>query len=214
MRLFRLPDFVRTLLPQLEWRQPETEKIIYLTFDDGPIPEVTDFVLEQLAAFNAKGTFFCVGENLTKYPEVARRVQAQGHRLGNHTYNHLKAWKTESERYLENTKKCADALVPYLNPAEISENEKPLFRPPYGQISLNKIKQLQPAYRIIMWDLLTCDYDNALSPEACLKASLKYTRPGSIVVFHDSLKASRNLQYVLPRYLEHFHSLGYRFSAL
>ncbi|KAA9345640.1 polysaccharide deacetylase family protein [Adhaeribacter soli] len=214
MRLFRLPEFIRNLLPQLEWRKSETEPVIYLTFDDGPVPEVTAFVLEQLARFQAKGTFFCVGENLTKYPEIANRVLEQGHRLGNHTFNHLKAWKTASEPYLQNTKKCAEALVPYLTPSEISGEEKPLFRPPYGQISLNKIKQLQPDYRIIMWDLLTCDYDQALRPEACLEASLKYTRNGSIVVFHDSFKARRNLEYVLPRYLEHFHQLGYRFSAL
>ena len=214
MRLFRLPEFVRTLLPQLEWRKAETEKVIYLTFDDGPIPEVTDFVLEQLARYNARGTFFCVGENIEKNPEVAQRVLGQGHRLGNHTFNHLKAWKTNSEQYLLNTKKCAEALVPYLDPSETSGQKKPLFRPPYGQVSLNKIKQLQPDYRIIMWDLLTCDYDQTLSPEACLEASLKYTRSGSIVVFHDSLKARRNLEYVLPRYLEHFHRLGYRFSAL
>jgi peptidoglycan/xylan/chitin deacetylase (PgdA/CDA1 family) len=214
MRMFRLPDFVRKLLPQLEWQKSETEKTIYLTFDDGPIPEVTDFVLEQLSNYQAKGTFFCVGENLVRNPDVAARVVAAGHRLGNHTFNHLKAWKTNSEQYLANAKKCAEALKGYLSKSEISGVEKPLFRPPYGQISLNKIKQLEPGYRIIMWDLLTCDYDQTLSPEACLEASLKYTRPGSIVVFHDSLKARRNLEYVLPRYLKHFHGLGYRFSAL
>ena len=209
MQLFRLPEFVRTLLPQLEWRKDDQEKIIYLTFDDGPIPEVTDFVLNQLSAYKAKGTFFCVGDNLQKHPEIAARVLAQGHRFGNHTYNHLKAWKTDTKRYLVNVEKCSVVLQPYL-----SDSEKPLFRPPYGQISLSKIKQLQPHFRIIMWDLLTCDYDQALEPEICLAKSLELTRPGTIVVFHDSLKARRNLEFVLPRYLDFFHRQGYRFEAL
>src|SRR5688572_14742317 len=209
MQLFRLPNFIRTLLPQLEWQKDASSKIIYLTFDDGPIPEITDFVLDQLAAFNAKGTFFCVGDNVHKHQEIASRIVSQGHKIGNHTYNHLKAWKTDSERYLENIEKCAEVLKPYL-----SEDEKPLFRPPYGQISLGKIKLLQPNYRIIMWDLLTCDYDAALSPEMCLAKSLELTRPGTIVVFHDSLKAARNMKYVLPRYLEYFSKAGYSFEAL
>ncbi|MFC5269959.1 polysaccharide deacetylase family protein [Adhaeribacter terreus] len=209
MQLYRLPDFVRTLLPQLEWRKNALEKIIYLTFDDGPIPEVTDFVLNTLEKYNAKGTFFCVGENVQKHPEIAKRVLEQGHRLGNHTFNHLKAWKTATKPYLENIKKCDVVLEPF-----ISETEKPLFRPPYGQISLSKIKHLQSQFRIIMWDLLTCDYDQALQPEICLAKSLELTRSGSIVVFHDSLKARRNLEFVLPRYLEFFHRQGYRFQAL
>jgi peptidoglycan/xylan/chitin deacetylase (PgdA/CDA1 family) len=209
MQLFRLPNFVRNLLPQLEWQKDTSRKIIYLTFDDGPIPEITDFVLDQLAAFNAKGTFFCVGDNVSKHPEIASRIVSQGHKIGNHTYNHIKAWKTNSEEYLENVGKCAEVIKPF-----ISEAEKLLFRPPYGQISLGKIKLLQAEYRIIMWDLLTCDYDAALSPEICLAKSLELTRPGTIVVFHDSLKAARNMKYVLPRYLKHFAEAGYKFQAL
>lgn len=209
MQLYRLPKFVQNLLPQLEWRMDASKKTIYLTFDDGPIPEVTQFVLDQLAQYQAKGTFFCVGENVARYPEIAREVLAKGHRLGNHTYNHLKAWKTDSERYVQNVKKCAVVLQPLLG-----SKEKPLFRPPYGQISPAKIKLLEEDYRIIMWDLLTCDYDAALSPENCLAKSLELTRPGSIVVFHDSLKARRNMEYVLPRYLEHFAAEGYTFAAL
>jgi peptidoglycan/xylan/chitin deacetylase (PgdA/CDA1 family) len=209
MQLFRLPNFVRSLLPQLEWQKDPNEKIIYLTFDDGPIPEITDFVLEQLAIYGAKGTFFCVGDNVSKHAVIASRIISEGHKIGNHTYNHLKAWKTNSENYLENVEKCAEVIQPF-----IPENEKPLFRPPYGQISLNKIKLLQPKYRIIMWDLLTCDYDAALSPEMCLAKSLELTRSGTIVVFHDSLKAARNLKFVLPRYLEFFSKAGYRFDVL
>jgi peptidoglycan/xylan/chitin deacetylase (PgdA/CDA1 family) len=214
MRLFRLPQFIRNLLPQLEWQKSPDQKAIYLTFDDGPIPEVTDFVLEQLVLYGAKGTFFCVGDNLVQNPEVAARVIASGHRLGNHTFNHLKAWKTPSKPYLQNVEKCAAALQVYLTEEERSGQQKPLFRPPYGQVSLNKIKALVPKYRVIMWDLLTCDYDQNLAPEACLQNSIDLTRPGSIVVFHDSLKARRNLEFVLPRYLKHFHQLGYRFEAL
>lgn len=209
MQLFRLPNFVQAFFPQLEWRKDPEAKVIYVTFDDGPIPEVTDFVLHHLAKFNAKATFFCVGENVERYPEIARRVLEQGHKLGNHTFNHIKAWKTDAETYASNVETCAEALKPFL-PA----NEKPLFRPPYGQITRGKIKFIEPHYRIIMWDLLTCDYDAALAPEICLAKSIELTRPGSIVVFHDSLKARRNLEYVLPRYLEYFHKQGYQFHAL
>lgn len=209
MQLFRLPNFVRSLLPQLEWQKDPAEKIIYLTFDDGPIPEVTDFVLAQLAKYQAKGTFFCVGENVIRYPEILQRVLRSGHKIGNHTYNHLKAWKTNTAAYISNVQECEKVLDPF-----ISGIDKPLFRPPYGQISLSKIKYLQPHYRIIMWDLLTCDYDAALTPEMCLAKSLELTRPGSIVVFHDSLKARRNLEFVLPRYLEYFTQAGYKFATL
>jgi peptidoglycan/xylan/chitin deacetylase (PgdA/CDA1 family) len=209
MRFIRMPWFLKLLMRKAEWRKLTQEKAIYLTFDDGPIPEVTDFVLQQLAKFNAKATFFAVGENVQKHPDILQQIIAQGHQIGNHTFNHFNGWKTEPKRYLENVKKCEDTLKPYL-PAE----QPRFFRPPYGKLTLAQLKPLSQQYRLIFWDLLTYDFDATFSPEACLKISLAKTRPGSIVVFHDSLKAQRNLEYVLPRYLEALQKDGYSFRAL
>ena len=209
MRLFRLPWFLKFLTWKGEWRKETTRKEIFLTFDDGPIPEVTDFVLSQLAKYQAKATFFTVGENVQRHPEIVQRILEQGHQVGNHTFNHLSGWKTGKKRYLENVEKCEQALKPYGKPAE-----KSFFRAPYGKISPSQLFALNAKYRLIFWDLLTYDFDATFSPEACLETSLRMTRPGSIVVFHDSIKARRNLEYVLPRYLEKLQASGYVFSAL
>ena len=209
MRFIRMPWFLKLLMRKAEWRLPTREKAIYLTFDDGPIPEVTDFVLDQLAKFNAKATFFAVGENVQKHPDILQRILTQGHQVGNHTFNHLNGWKNESKRFLENVKKCQAALEPFL-PAD----QPHFFRAPYGKLRLSQFKSLSRQYRLIFWDLLTYDFDATFNPEACLKTSLAKTRPGSIVVFHDSLKARRNLEYVLPRYLEALQMVGYHFRAL
>lgn len=209
MRFIRMPWYLKLLMRKGEWRHQSGRKEIYLTFDDGPIPEVTDFVLNQLARFNAKATFFTVGDNVEKYPEIVARILAQGHQLGNHTFNHLNGWRTGKKRYLENVKKCAGTLQQYL-PAE-----KPkMFRPPYGKLTLGQMSALSTEYRLIFWDLLTYDFDATFTPEACLNSSLAKTRPGAIVVFHDSLKARQNLEYVLPRYLEKLQQEGYSFGSL
>lgn len=209
MRFIRMPWFLKLLMRKAEWRVPTQEKAIYLTFDDGPIPEVTDFVLAQLAKYNAKATFFTVGENVQKHPDILQRVLAQGHQVGNHTFNHFNGWNTDLKRYLANVKKCEATLEPYL-PAK----QPRFFRPPYGKLTLKQFKTLQPQYRLIFWDLLTYDFDATFTPEACLETSLAKTRPGSIVVFHDSLKARHNLEFVLPKYLEAMHAAGYQFRAL
>lgn len=207
--IYRAPFFLPWLYPTLTWHIPTTEKQLYLTFDDGPIPGPTDFVLETLKKHAIKATFFCIGDNVRKHPDVFRKVMDHGHGIGNHTFNHLKGWKTSLEEYVDNTAQC-DAVFKSLN----VESESPkLFRPPYGRITRAQINALND-YKIIMWDVLTHDYDRAKSPEACFGNSIRATRPGSIVVFHDSLKAERNMTYALPRYIDHFQNKGYTFNVL
>lgn len=201
---FRTPFFLPWLYPTLTWRIRTTEKIIYLTFDDGPVPGPTEFVLETLATVNAKATFFCIGDNVSKHPNVFRKIQEQGHRIGNHTFNHVKGWSMSPADYLQNINRCETLL----DQAALS-----MFRPPYGQIKRSQIDALKH-YQIVMWDVLTQDYSKSLSPEACLRGSIRASRPGSIVVFHDSYKAERNLTYTLPRFLQHFHQLGFAFHSL
>lgn len=201
---FRNPFFLPWLYPGLIWRLPAQEKKLYLTFDDGPVPGPTEFVLNELARVGAKATFFCIGDNVRKHPDVYNRVLSEGHAVGNHTYNHLSGWKTSREFYVSNVQQCAEVLKP------ATSN---LFRPPYGRITRRQIADLSD-YRIVMWDVLTNDYAKSLAPEDCLRGSLAASRNGSIVVFHDSLKAERNLRYVLPRYLDHFTREGYTFHSL
>lgn len=209
MHLHRMPGLVQRLFPDCCWKMPATTPpTLYLTFDDGPIPEETPFVVEQLAQYNAKGTFFCVGDNLRRHPEVAGLVVAQGHRLANHTFHHLSGWSTSRAQYLQDVVQCQE-LLDALQP-----EARPLLRPPYGRITRPLARELHRTHQIIMWDMLTCDYDQQFAPEECLATAIRLSRPGSIVVFHDSLKASRNLRYVLPRYLAHFAELGYGFASL
>lgn len=207
--IYRAPFFLPWLYPTLTWRIPTTEKQLYLTFDDGPVPGPTDFVLETLSKNSIKATFFCIGDNVRKHPEVFKNVVAQGHTIGNHTFNHLKGWETSLNDYINNTAQC-DAAFETLNADTVTSK---LFRPPYGRITRAQIKALSN-YRIVMWDVLTHDYDQAKSPEACLTNSIHATRNGSIIVFHDSLKAERNMSYALPRYIDHFLNKGYNFNVL
>lgn len=209
IRLYKTPYLLKKLMPGYTWHRSGQDKKLYLTFDDGPIPEVTPLVLEQLAEYGAKATFFCVGENLVKHPEVAQQALAQGHLLANHTHNHLKGWRTSFGQYLQNTAQCQGVLE-QLQPNQGTK----LFRPPYGRISKAQAAALREEYELIMWDMLTNDYDTTLSPEKCLQMAIKYTQSGSIIVFHDSLKAKRNMMYALPRFLEHFSRLGYTFETL
>jgi peptidoglycan/xylan/chitin deacetylase (PgdA/CDA1 family) len=209
MRFFRIPRLVQQFLPGFTWRKPGPERVIYLTFDDGPIPEITDFVLTTLAAHDARATFFCVGDNVRKHPEIARRVVQAGHRLGNHTFNHLKGWQTSLPDYLHNIALCEAALAPFLE-----DGQQKLFRPPYGRMLRDQFRQLRKNYQVVMWEVLTYDFDARLPAEVCLAKAIRHTGPGAIVVFHDSLKASANLRFVLPRYLAHLAGQGYRFETL
>ena len=203
---YRTPFFLPWLYPSLHWRIPTTEKIIYLTFDDGPIPDVTEEVLSILNTFNATGTFFCIGENVEKHPEVFHQIVSGGHIIGNHTFHHVSGWKTLSSIY---RKEVEDADRVIQNQLGI----KPaLFRPPYGRITRKQISMI--THKIIMWDVLSLDYLPSISPEKCLNGTLRAGRAGSIVVFHDSIKASKNMLYALPRFLEAFTNKGYTFKAL
>ena len=207
--VFRTPFFLPWFYPQLVWRIPVEEKIIYLPFDDGPVPGPTEFVLDTLNQFNVKATFFCIGDNVKKNPDVFKRILKEGHHAANHTFNHLKGWNTELNEYIQNVKLCQEALTSNQN----GEIRNKLFRPPYGRIKRNQIRNLSE-YKIVMWDVLTSDYNKSISPQRCLIQSIKATRPGSIVVFHDSLKAERNMSYVLPKYIEYFLSKGFTFGVL
>jgi len=205
MYLVKTPFWLRWLYPGLLWHKSRKEKCIYLTFDDGPIPIVTPFVLETLKKFNAKATFFCIGDNIQKHPDVFQQLENEGHRIGNHTFNHLRGWDTADDIYLENVIRC-DELV-----------KSDLFRPPHGRIKRSQISNLRSQIsdlEIIMWDVLSGDFDQKLAPENCLQNVLKYTRNGSIVVFHDSLKAFPRLQYTLPKALEYWSERNYRFEVL
>jgi len=182
---------------------PADEKIIYLTFDDGPVPGPTEFVLDVLQENHAHATFFCIGDNVLKNPSVFKKLTDSQHSVGNHTFNHLKGWNYSTKDYISNTAKCA----------EVIGGENRLFRPPYGRIKRSQIRAL-PNYKIVMWDVLTHDYLASLSEKDCLKESIKATRPGSIVVFHDSYKAERNMTYVLPRYIDYFLKQGFVFKSL
>lgn len=198
------PLWLKALFPHYRWRIKTDEKVIYLTFDDGPIPEVTEFVLDTLKSFDARATFFCIGDNVRKHPSIYDKIRYSFHRVGNHTFNHLNGWNTDATTYIDNIDLCSDALGVTTN----------LFRPPHGRITSKQAKLLPAKANIIMWDVLSGDFDRSLSSTECLRQSIKHTRKGSIVVFHDSVKAKENLYYTLPHYLEHFSALGYRFDVL
>lgn len=184
------------------------EKVVYLTFDDGPVPGPTDFVLDQLSRFSISATFFCIGDNIRKYPDIFRRILAHGHSVGNHTVNHLNGWKTDTAQYLKNVTSF-DAIAQEAG----LPGAATLFRPPYGCISPRQVRMLHD-HRIVMWDVLTRDYNQSLPREACLRGTIESSRPGSIIVFHDSYKAQRNMEYALPRMIEALGSKGYTFKSL
>ncbi|MEM1134293.1 MAG: polysaccharide deacetylase family protein [Bacteroidota bacterium] len=202
--------FHKVLYPSLTWQRYGNQKIIYLTFDDGPIPEMTPAILDLLIEFEAKATFFCVGDNIKKHPDIFRRLLQEGHSIGNHTYNHLNGWQNKNKTYFENIKLCNTTIV---EKGGTSIQTK-FFRPPYGRIKHSQIQHLLHDYEIVMWDVLSGDFSHVISKETCLQKSIKYTEPGSIIVFHDNLKAKKNLDFTLPRYLEHFTKYGYIFKGL
>ena len=188
---------IKKLFSNYIWDLPNNENKVYLTFDDGPTPEITEWTLNQLKEYNAKATFFCIGDNVRKYPEIFQKVINEEHSIGNHTFNHLNGWETSTKDYIENVKLY-----------EIEHCK--LFRPPYGKIKPTQSKILRKfGYKIIMWDIIAYDFDTKISKEHCLENVLKNVKPGSIIVFHDSKKAFANLEYVLPRTLEFLKEKGY-----
>lgn len=205
MYLVKTPFWLRLIYPSLVWRKLNDSNKIYITFDDGPIPIVTDFVINTLKIYEASATFFCIGDNIRKHPEVFKRLKEAGHSIGNHTFNHLRGWDTDDDVYVDNIIKC-HSLV-----------QSDLLRPPYGRIKKSQISRVKAAFpgsQIIMWDVLSGDFDQQLSAEECLKNVIKHTRPGAIIVFHDSLKAFERLEYVLPRALKVWKEKGYVFEKL
>ncbi|MSQ80078.1 MAG: polysaccharide deacetylase family protein [Flavobacteriaceae bacterium] len=198
-----MPSLLRLAWPSLLWEVKGTEeKEIFLTFDDGPTPNITDKVLNILAGYNAKATFFCLGKNAEAHPEILAALTAAGHSIGNHSYSHLSGWDIDTQTYLEDIKKASGYI------------ESKLFRPPYGKVKLNQAKALQKEYSIIMWSLLSGDFDRKLDREKSLQIMETKAKPGSIIVFHDSVKAAENMYYILPKLLESLASKGFIFAAL
>ena len=198
----KIPTFLQRICFNYTFRMPTSDKVIYLTFDDGPIPTVTPWVLEQLAAYSAKATFFMIGENVHKNPTVFQQVIKAGHAIGNHTYNHLNGWQTKNKTYFQNVEECSKVI------------DSSLFRPPYGKIKPSQAKHLRQRYNIVFWDILSGDFDANITSEQCFNNVLRQANNGSIIVFHDSLKAAQHLRYVLPKVLEFYHSKGFEFRAI
>ncbi len=198
----QFPRLLRPLWGKVIWRKDPSKKVIYLTFDDGPVPEVTPLVLDLLDEHNIKATFFCVGENIQKHPETYAQVLNRGHKVGNHTFNHLKGFSVTDEEYYGNIDKAAELI------------DSKLFRPPYGRITRRQINELKSKYKIIMWDVITHDYNKNLSPKTIMRTIKRYSRNGSLVVFHDSIKAKENALAVLPLAIEYWKSKGYTFGVL
>jgi peptidoglycan-N-acetylglucosamine deacetylase len=201
----KTPTLLKKVYSSCTWSLSPTAPVVYFTFDDGPHPQATPFVLDQLKKYDAKGTFFCIGKNVIEQPEIYQRILAEGHAVGNHTHNHLNGWKTGNKAYLENISTAAEYI------------KSNLFRPPYGRISpfqLRQLHQQQPPYKIIMWDVLSADFDTDISGEDCLQNVVFKLKRGSIIVFHDSTKAWDRLEYALPRALAHCQKQGLRMEAL
>ncbi len=202
MSLIQPTGLLRKLMPGAIWRMPASGKVVYLTFDDGPTPDVTNQVLAMLQTANASATFFCIGKNIVANPDLFSQITLLGHQVGNHSFSHKNGWKTDFQSYLSDVQEC-DKWV-----------KTGLFRPPYGRLSIRQFIYLRKRYRIILWDVLSMDYDVKLSPDQCLKNVLNHVRPGSIITFHDSVKAWPRLKEILPLVLSDLTSQGYRFETL
>jgi len=202
MFIEQVPKLFRMLYPNAEWRGNTKEKVVYLTFDDGPIPGVTPWVLDLLDKYGIKATFFLVGDNVRKHPEEFRMIVERGHRVGNHTYNHIKGTSYKASSYIANVDKANELI------------QSDLFRPPHGWMGYYQYHTLRRRYRIIMWDLVTRDYSKRLNGKQVFAKLRHYVRNGSIITFHDSLKSERNLKYALPRSIEWLLKQGYRFEVL
>lgn len=202
MYLAKSPQIIKKYYPQLVWDIPNFENKIYLTFDDGPVPEITTWVLAILKKYNVKATFFCLGCNVAKNPELFNQIIENGHAVGNHSYHHLSGWDTDDEVYFSNVKKCNEVI-----------NSK-LFRPPYGRIKKSQIAETNKEYKIIMWSVLSGDFDPKITPEKCFNNVIKNTKIGSIIVFHDSIKAFPNLENTLPKTIEYLLAKGFVFDTI
>lgn len=193
---FYLPKFIRETMPNLVWHIHD-DNGVFLTFDDGPTPGITEWILRELDRYDAKATFFCIGKNAELYPELCRQIVDRGHALGNHTHNHITGWEVNAEKYLANINKANEVL--HTN----------LYRPPYAHFTPGQVAQVvRNGYKIVMWNVLSRDYNRNLSQEGCLRNVTKHLKAGSIVVFHDSVKTFKNMHYALPRTLDYIYSKG------
>lgn len=209
----KIPIIIKRLFPKYIWEKTFSNKTLYLTFDDGPTPEITEWTLNTLKQFNAKATFFCIGDNVKKYPDILHKINQEGHSIGNHTFNHINGWSNKTNSYVNNTEKAQNTLEKELGLEYFST--KKLFRPPYGKIKNKQARQLiKKGYQIVMWSVISYDWNINLSGKDCLNNVLKHTKDGNIIVFHDSLKAKKNLQYTLPKVLSYYSDRGYSFKSL
>lgn len=203
--LAKTPNWVSKLFKDSIWDMPAANKSIYLTFDDGPHPTITPFVLDELSKYNAKATFFCIGKNVEEHPDIYKSILDRGHAVGNHTFNHLNGWKTPNAKYLQNI----------LDARKLISSD--LFRPPYGRITSKQkrlLMQLEDPFKVVMWSVLSGDFDTTITPEKCYRNVLKNSKSGSVIVFHDSEKAYERLQYALPAVLKYLSERGYHFEKI
>ena len=202
MSLVQPASLIRKFLPGSIWRMPDSGKTVYLTFDDGPTPGVTEHVLLMLAEVGAKATFFCIGNCVEKHSQLFHKLIEEGHAIGNHTYSHHNGWKVSFSKYIDDVKQCDTVFHSHL------------FRPPYGKLSPRQFLHLRKMYTIVMWDVLSMDYDSRLSSVTCLNNVLHHVRNGSVITFHDSLKAWPRLKEILPQILKDLSSKGFAFSVI
>ncbi len=202
MNLVRPPFWLPWLYPGSVWNLKAKENFVYLTFDDGPIPNVTPWVLDQLAACGVKATFFCIGKNVAANPEIFKRISDEGHETGNHTMTHVNGWKTDFDNYMAEVDLCGNQVQSHL------------FRPPYGKLSFRQFRNIRKKYKVVFWDVLTEDYNKERSGADCIRNVLENIRPGSVIVFHDSLKAEERLKAALPVILKEIPGMGYKFRLL
>lgn len=208
MYYFKTPGIIKWLYPSLVWNGPGDQRNVYLTFDDGPVPGVSDHILKILEEFKVKATFFCVGENIARNPELFRQIFLEGHMIGNHTYHHLNGWQVKDDEYIQDIRKCAGIIE------ENGYNSgMKIFRPPYGRIRKSLIQMIRNEYRIIMWDVLSYDF-SGLPAEKLLSRCRKYTGPGSIIVFHDSHKTWKKTELIISQLIDHLIGLDYNFNTL
>ena len=202
LKLIKSPKILQRLFDDFLWKIETNEKVIYLTFDDGPHHVITPWIIDLMNQYNAKGTFFLIGDAVKRNPELYQLYKTNGHQIGNHTYRHINGLRSRKKNYLEEIAQCAEFV------------DSSLFRPPYGQINLRSIREIKKKYKVVMWDVLSWDFDTKTSSKICLSNVINCSKEGSIVVFHENEKSMKNIMYALPKVLEHFTKLGYQFKAI